>query len=150
MIHRAMLGSIERFLGILIEHLAGAFPVWLAPVQVTVLPITDRALDYSDQVAADLEAEGFRVEVDRRQEKIGFKIRSARLQRVPVMLVVGDREAEGGTVALRARVAGEQGTLTLAELIPRLHEAVHDHLQELPGGPAAIKDAEKGISDEKG
>ena len=131
MIHRAMLGSLERFIGILIEHLAGAFPVWLAPVQVVVLPITDRALAYCEGVAQQLQEQGFRAEVDRRQEKIGFKIRAAQLQKVPVMLVVGDREAEGGTVALRTRTGGDQGPLTLDELISRMHEAVEQRRQEL-------------------
>ena len=131
MIHRAMLGSLERFLGILIEHMAGAFPVWLAPVQVTVLPITDRALAYCGDVAGKLKEQGFRAEVDSRQEKIGFKIRAAQLQKVPVMLVVGDREAEDGTVALRTRAGGDQGPLTLDELIPRMHEAIRERRQEL-------------------
>ena len=131
MIHRAMLGSLERFMGILIEHVAGAFPVWLAPVQVVVLPITDRALAYCEGVVEQLEEQGFRAEVDRRQEKIGFKIRAAQLQKVPIMLVVGDREEEGGTVALRTRTGGDQGPLTLDELMPRIHEAVKQHRQEL-------------------
>jgi threonyl-tRNA synthetase len=144
MIHRAMLGSLERFLGILIEHLAGAFPVWLAPVQVAVLPITDRALAYCEEVAGRLDGSGFRTEVDRRQEKIGFKIRSARLQKVPVMLVVGDREAEAGTVALRTRAEGDQGPLTLDDLIPRMQEAVDRRWQELLPPAAAADHPEKG------
>lgn len=131
MIHRAMLGSLERFMGILIEHLAGAFPVWLAPVQVAVLPITDRAMAYCEGVVEQLQERGFRAEVDRRQEKIGFKIREAQLQKVPVMLVVGDREEQGGTVALRTRTGGDQGTLTLDELVTRMNEAIEQRWQEL-------------------
>jgi len=131
MVHRAMLGSIERFLGILIEHLAGAFPVWLAPVQVAILPVTDRVLEYSAQKQAALAAAGYRVTVDRRQEKIGFKIREAQLQKVPVMLVVGDREAEAETLSLRTRKGGDQGSLSLDELLRRLAEAVRSHSLEL-------------------
>ena len=90
MVHRVVLGSVERFIGVITEHFAGAFPVWLNPVQVKVLPITDRALEYADQIAKQLDAAGFRVEVDGRNEKIGKKIREAQLEKVPYMLVVGD------------------------------------------------------------
>jgi threonyl-tRNA synthetase len=100
-------------------------------VQVTVLPITDRALAYCEGVAGQLQEQGFRAEVDRRQEKIGFKIRAAQLQKVPVMLVVGDREVTDGTVALRTRAGGDQGPLTLDALVPRMHEAVKQRRQEL-------------------
>jgi threonyl-tRNA synthetase len=132
MIHRAMLGSIERFMGILIEHVAGAFPLWLAPVQIAILPITDRSLEYSEGVGDALRMAGFRVEIDSRTEKIGFKIREAQLQKTPVMLVLGDREAEAGNLALRTRRGGDQGAVTLEELLRRLHEAVENHLQEVP------------------
>ena len=115
MIHRVVLGSIERFIGVITEHFAGAFPTWLAPVQVKVLPITDRAAEYADQVAARLDALGYRVETDHRSEKIGFKIRQAQLEKVPYMLVVGDKEAEDGTVAVRTRAGGDQGAMSLAE-----------------------------------
>jgi threonyl-tRNA synthetase len=108
-IHRAIFGSFERFIAILIEHYAGAFPLWLAPVQVTVLPIADRHLPYAETVRAQLAAAGLRAEVDGRQEKIGYKIREAQLQKVPYMLVVGDRESAEGTVSVRTRAGGDQG-----------------------------------------
>jgi threonyl-tRNA synthetase len=108
-IHRAIFGSFERFTAILIEHYAGAFPLWLAPVQATILPIADRHLDYSRSVQARLQAAGLRVDLDDRQEKIGYKIREAQLQKVPYMLVVGDREAAEGTVSVRTRAGGDQG-----------------------------------------
>jgi threonyl-tRNA synthetase len=108
-IHRAIFGSIERFIAILVEHYAGAFPLWLAPVQVIVLPIADRHGDYARQVESRLAAAGLRVERDDRQEKINLKIREAQLQKVPYMLVVGDREAADGTVAVRRRTGGDLG-----------------------------------------
>jgi threonyl-tRNA synthetase len=108
-IHRAIFGSFERFIALLIEHFAGAWPLWLAPVQVVVLPISDRHLAYARSVRDRLEAAGLRVELDERQEKIGYKIREAQLQKVPYMLVTGDREAAEGTVSVRSRVAGDQG-----------------------------------------
>lgn len=115
MIHRALFGSIERFFGVLIEHYAGAFPLWLAPVQVTVLPITDRINDYAESVAAELSAKGFRVEVSTKSDKIGAKIRDAQMQKIPYMLVLGDKELEDGTVAVRERKAGDIGTMTIEE-----------------------------------
>ncbi len=114
MIHRALFGSIERFFGVLIEHYAGAFPLWLAPVQVAVLPITDRVNEYAMEVESQLRATGFRVEADTRSEKIGAKIRNAQLQKVPYMLVLGDQELENGTVAVRHRKQGDLGTMSLA------------------------------------
>jgi threonyl-tRNA synthetase len=108
-IHRAIFGSFERFIALLIEHFAGAFPLWLAPVQATILPIADRHLDYGRSVQGRLQAAGLRVELDDRQEKIGYKIREAQLQKVPYMLVVGDREAAEGTVSVRTRAGGDQG-----------------------------------------
>ena len=102
-IHRAIFGSFERFIALLIEHYAGAFPLWLAPVQAIVLPIADRHVDYARQVQRQLAAAGLRVEVDERQEKIGYKIREAQLQKIPYMLVIGDREAAEGAVAVRHR-----------------------------------------------
>ncbi len=131
MIHRAMLGSIERFMGILIEHLAGAFPIWLAPVQIAILPITDRVMDYGTRVKNALETAGYRVELDRRQEKIGFKIREAQLQKVPIMIILGDREAQSNRLSLRTRKEGDRGTVTLDELLQRIAKATEDHLQEL-------------------
>jgi threonyl-tRNA synthetase len=108
-IHRAIFGSIERFVAILIEHYAGAWPLWLAPVQAIVLPISDRHLDYARQVHTRLAAAGLRVELDERQEKIGYKIREAQLQKVPYMLVTGDREAADATVSVRSRSGGDLG-----------------------------------------
>ncbi len=113
MIHRVVLGSIERFIGVITEHFAGAFPVWLAPVQVKVLPVTDRAEGYAKEVAAKLEAQGFRCEVDERNEKIGKKIREATLEKVPFMLVVGDRDMENGTVSPRRRSGEDLGAMAL-------------------------------------
>ena len=113
MIHRVVLGSIERFIGVITEHFAGAFPVWLAPVQVKVLPVTDRAEEYAKEVAARLEAQGFRCEVDDRNEKIGKKIREATLEKVPFMLVVGDRDMENGTVSPRRRSGEDLGAMAL-------------------------------------
>ncbi|MBD0372683.1 MAG: threonine--tRNA ligase [Pyrinomonadaceae bacterium] len=115
MVHRALFGSIERFFGILIEQYAGAFPMWLAPVQVAVLPITDRVNDYAERVARELREAGLRVELNLKSEKIGAKIRDAQLQKVPFMLVLGDREMEQGMVAVRERSRGDIGTMMLAE-----------------------------------
>jgi threonyl-tRNA synthetase len=115
MIHRALFGSVERIFGVLIEHYAGAFPLWLAPVQVAVLPITDRVNEYAQAVAGELRAAGFRVEANVRGEKIGAKIRDAQMQKVPFMLVLGDREMEEGKVAVRERSRGDIGVMTLAE-----------------------------------
>src|SRR5712691_8519838 len=115
MIHRALFGSMERFFGVLIEHYAGAFPLWLAPVQVAVLPITDRINEYADQVGQELRAAGLRVEINLRSEKIGAKIRDAQLQKVPFMLVLGDREMEQAKVAVRERLQGDIGVMSLEE-----------------------------------
>jgi len=124
MIHRAPFGSLERLIGILIEHYAGAFPLWLAPVQVIVLPIADRHVPYAQQIRQRLEEEGFRVEVDARNEKTGFKVREAELQKIPYMLVVGDRDMANQTVSVRKRSAGDQGAMTLDAFIARLHEEI--------------------------
>lgn len=117
MIHRALFGSMERFFGVLIEHYAGAFPLWLAPLQVAVLPITDRVNEYAEQVASELRGRGFRVETNLRSEKIGAKIRDAQMQKVPFMLVLGDREQEQGQVAVRERVSGDIGVMALSQFI---------------------------------
>ncbi|MDQ7793830.1 MAG: threonine--tRNA ligase [bacterium] len=122
MIHRTVLGAMERFLGNLIEHYAGAFPFWLAPVQVKVLPITDRQVGYARQVAARLAAGGVRVEVDERTDKIGYKIRAAQMEKVPYMLVVGEREAAAGTVAVRHRTQGDLGPRPLEAFLAGLEE----------------------------
>ena len=128
MIHRVVLGSIERFIGVITEHFAGAFPAWLSPVQVSILPITDRTAQYADEVKALLEKAGFRVEVDHRNEKIGKKIREAQLKKVPYMLVLGDKEAEGATVAVRNRAGGDQGAMSLDEFINILREEVEQKI----------------------
>lgn len=116
-IHRAIFGSFERFIALLIEHYAGAFPLWLAPVQAMVVPIADRHLDYAESVASKLRADGLRVEVDARQEKMGYKIREAQLRKVPYMLVTGDREAEADAVAVRHRSEGDQGARSIDDFI---------------------------------
>src|SRR5580693_3500439 len=120
MVHRALYGSIERFFGILIEHYAGAFPVWLAPVQAIVLPITDRHLEYAQKVKDRLVAEGLRATLDDRSEKVNLKIRDAQLQKIPYMLVVGDREAEAGTVSVRNRKHGDQGAQSVDQFLANI------------------------------
>ena len=124
MIHRALLGSIERFIGVITEHFAGAFPAWLSPVQVKLLPVTDRAMDYAKNVAAQLDSQGFRVEVDGRNEKIGKKIREATLEKIPFMLVVGDRDMEAGTVSVRTRTGEDLGAMSLADFAAKLRQIV--------------------------
>ena len=136
-IHRAIFGSFERFIALLIEHFAGAFPLWLAPVQATVLPIADRHVEYAHQVADRLRANGLRVEVDERQEKIGFKIREAQLQKIPYMLVIGDREAAEGTVSVRNRVEGDVGSRKIEEFIDAALQEVRQktaHQEALKAG----------------
>ncbi len=124
MIHRALLGSIERFIGVITEHFAGAFPTWLSPVQVKVLPITDRTHEYSVQVREKLTAMGLRCELDDRSEKIGYKIREAQLEKIPYMLVLGDKEAESGQVAVRSRKTGETQVMSLEEFMEKIGEEV--------------------------
>ncbi len=124
MIHRALLGSIERFIGVITEHFAGAFPTWLNPVQVKMLPVTDRAADYAREIAAKLDTQGFRVEVDGRNEKIGKKIREAQLEKIPYMLVVGDRDMEAGTVSVRHRAEGDLGAMNLEQFSAMLRQVV--------------------------
>ena len=137
-IHRAIYGSFERFIAILIEHFAGAFPLWLAPVQAVVLPIADRHAPYAAQARARLSAAGFRVELDARQEKIGYKIREAQLQKVPFMLVVGDREAEERTISVRGRSDGDIGACSVADFISWARLEVESKgrqtVRELSGG----------------
>ena len=122
MIHRALFGSIERFFGVLIEHYAGAFPLWLAPVQVAVLPITDRINDYASEIADTLRSKGFRVELNSRSDKIGAKIRDAQLQKIPYMLILGDKEFEDRKVAVRDRKIGDLGAVSLDEFIAKIDE----------------------------
>lgn len=123
-IHRAPIGSFERMMGFLIEHYAGAFPLWLAPLQVAVIPIADRHMDYAQQVSQRLGEAGFRVELDRRRETLGYKIRYHQTQKVPYMLIIGDKEQEGGLVAVRSRDSGDLGQMTLEAFIGRLKEEV--------------------------
>ena len=120
MVHRALLGSVERFFGILIEHYAGAFPLWLAPVQVEICPVSEKVMDYAKHVHETLKNHGIRVHLDDRSEKLPAKIRDAQLQKIPYMLVVGPKEAEAGTVSLRHRSKGDQGAKPLAELVTAL------------------------------
>lgn len=124
MIHRVIFGSIERFIGILIEHFAGAFPAWLAPVQAIVIPITERHVPYALEIEKSLDEKGIRVEIDTRNEKIGYKIREAQNQKIPYMLVVGDKEADQGSVAVRHRSQGDLGAMLLAEFTDKLLEEI--------------------------
>ncbi len=131
MIHRVAFGSIERFIGILTEHYAGKFPLWLAPVQVSILPIADRHNEFCEKVKAALNAVGIRVEMDTRSEKIGFKIREATMQKVPYMLVIGDNEVESGKVSVRTRSGEDAGTMTIDELCAMLKKEVDDKVSKV-------------------
>lgn len=124
MIHRVAFGSIERFIGILIEHFAGAFPTWLAPVQVKVLPISDKYMDYAQKVFDTLEESGIRAEIDTRAEKIGYKIREAQMNKIPYMLVVGAKEEEEEVVAVRSRFAGDEGQMALETFIQNVKDEI--------------------------
>ncbi|MFQ9696705.1 MAG: threonine--tRNA ligase, partial [Zhenhengia sp.] len=136
MIHRVVLGSIERFIGVITEHFAGAFPTWLAPVQVKVLPISEKYHDYAAKVQDALEEAGLRVERDERAEKIGYKIREARMERVPYILVVGAQEEEEDKVAVRSRENGEEGQMDLQAFIQRITEEVQTKYNYLVGKQA--------------
>jgi threonyl-tRNA synthetase len=129
MIHRALLGSIERFFGILVEHYAGAFPTWLAPVQARILPITDKQRDYADSIVARLRSAGARAEVDGRNEKIGFKIREAEKAKIPYMVVVGDREMESGTVSVRGRSGANLGTMPVEGVVDLVNKDIAKAVQ---------------------
>ena len=131
MIHRVVLGSIERFIGVITEHFGGAFPTWLAPVQVKVMPITDRSRDYAQSVADTLSARGVRVECDFRNEKIGYKIREAQSKKIPYMLVIGDKEAENGTVSVRTRSGGDKGAVALDKFAADITEEIATRAREL-------------------
>ena len=124
MIHRTALGSIERFIGVITENYAGAFPLWLAPVQVKVIPITDRTKAAAEAIAAQLEDAGIRTETDTRSEKLGYKIREAQSQKIPYMLVIGDKEAEDGTVAVRTRKGGDEGTMSLEAFLSQVKQEI--------------------------
>ena len=127
-IHRTSIGCYERTLALLIEKYAGAFPTWLAPVQVKLLPIADRHQPYVFEVAKELEKYGLRVEVDDRSEKIGYKIREAQMEKVPFMLVAGDKEQEDGTVAVRARKEGDKGTMSIADFVALIREHIDNKI----------------------
>ena len=129
LIHRALFGSFERFIGIITEHFAGAFPVWLAPVQVKVLPISDNQKAYAEEVVARLAKEGFRVELDDRQEKIGYKIREAQLSKVPYMLILGEKEVEAGAVGVRARKEGDIGAMPIDDFVAKIKEEVENFVR---------------------
>lgn len=128
MIHRVAFGSIERFIGILIEHFAGAFPTWLSPVQVKVLPISDKYMDYAENVLAELKEAGIRAELDSRAEKIGYKIREAQMQKIPYMLVVGAKEEESGLVSVRSRFEGDEGQKPLGEFISSIENEIAEKI----------------------
>ena len=129
MLHRVIFGSIERFIGILIEHFAGAFPLWLAPVQIKILPIADAHVEYSNKVKAELEANGIRVEIDDRNEKIGYKIREAQLQKIPYMLIIGEKEVEANAVGVRSRKDGDIGQMKLDEFISKAKNEIENHIK---------------------
>ena len=133
MLHRALMGSLERFFGCLIEHYAGAFPLWLAPVQIILLPITDNHNEYTDKIAKELEESGIRVEKDLRNEKIGFKIREAQLQKIPYMIVLGDKEVETSTLSVRRRRSKETRTLDLKTFLNEVNEAVKNRTIDTEG-----------------
>jgi threonyl-tRNA synthetase len=126
MVHRALLGSIERFLGVLIEHYAGAFPIWLAPVQAVIIPISEKHHDYARQLMKRLAEAGLRVEVDDRNEKMGYKIRAGQTQKIPYMLVVGDKEVQSGTVSVRNRFLGDEGSQSLESFMEKIEGFIKD------------------------
>jgi threonyl-tRNA synthetase len=120
MVHRALFGSLERFIGTLIEHYKGAFPVWLSPVQAVVIPVSEKFSSYAESVFANLKDKGIRVECDKRNEKMGLKIREAQIQKIPYMLVVGGREEGAGAVSVRSRDRGDEGAMRIADFIERI------------------------------
>jgi threonyl-tRNA synthetase len=131
MVHRALLGSMERFFGVLIEHFSGAFPVWLSPVQTMVIPIADRHLEYAREVLNKLRAEGIRVELDERAERMNAKIRDAQKQKIPYMLVIGDNEMAAGQVSLRVRDGGQQNNILLSDFLARAKDLIAKRAAEL-------------------
>ena len=128
MIHRALFGSLERFFGILIEHFAGAFPVWLAPVQAKVIPITDKQHNFADEVSSPLRRQGFRVDCDKRPGSMGAKIKDARNERIQYMLVIGAQEEENKTVAVRSRREDQLGEMSIEEIAKKLHSDIDNKL----------------------
>ncbi len=146
MIHRAPFGSLERFLGILIEHFAGAFPLWLAPEQVRVLPISDKVAEYAQRVLDKLLGSGLRATLDHRPEKINAKIRDAQLEKIPVMLVVGAKEAEHEAVAYRDRTAGDLGAMPLSQAIARLKQENDERTMHVVASPPHPRPPRKAAS----
>ncbi len=122
MIHRVVFGSIERFIGILIEHYAGKFPLWLSPVQIKILSISEKYIDYAKEIEMTLQKEGLRCEMDGRAEKIGYKIRTAQTERIPYMLVIGEKEVKTNSVSVRRRDVGDLGNMQIEQLLKTLHE----------------------------
>jgi threonyl-tRNA synthetase len=148
MIHRAPFGSMERFMGILIEHFAGAFPLWLAPEQARIMPVSERFTEYGQRIENELRSHGFRVTGDYRPEKIGYKIREAQLEKIPYMLVVGEKEQSAGTVAVRDRVDGDLGPMTIAELVRRLTEEVNERrIRQVSTASAGLTDRDAQFAD---
>ena len=131
MIHRVAFGSIERFIGILIEHFAGAFPLWLSPVQAVVMPVSEKYADYAEKVTAELDAAGLRVKSDLRPEKIGYKIREAQLQKIPYMLIVGEKEVAADTVSVRSRSRGDLGAMAVGQFISDAKEEIRTKKQDI-------------------
>ena len=131
MVHRALFGSVERFFGVLIEHYAGAFPLWLAPVQIGLVPIAERHHEYARKIKAELDAAGLRVEIDDRNEKMNAKIRDFANQKTPYVLIMGDKEAEAGAVSVRTRGKGDQGSIPLADFLARAQELVKTNSMDL-------------------
>jgi threonyl-tRNA synthetase len=125
MVHRALLGSIERFMGVLIEHYAGAFPDWLAPIQVAVVPVSQNYFEYAQKIVSLLSDENIRVEFDKRNEKIGYKIRDWETQKVPYMLIVGEKEVNNSTVSVRKHKHGDQGEISIEEFISALKDSIN-------------------------
>jgi threonyl-tRNA synthetase len=126
MIHRVVYGAIERFMGVLIEHFAGQFPVWLAPQQIAVLPISERFNDYTRGLVKRVKKAGLRCEGDYRSEKIGYKIREARNERIPYLFIIGEKEAESGGVSVRSRHKGDEGAMSLEDILSRIQQEVRD------------------------
>ena len=124
MVHRALLGSLERFMGILIEHYGGAFPVWLAPVQAVVLPVSEKHHDYARKVEKILKEEGLRARADLRNEKLGYKIRDGQMKKIPFMLIVGDKEIEAETISVRVRFEGDKGSQSVQEFVQNVNYLV--------------------------
>jgi threonyl-tRNA synthetase len=126
MLHRAILGSLERFIGILIEQYSGTFPLWLSPVQVVVMNITDRQADFAKWVALELEKQGVRTKIDLRNEKIGFKIREHSMQRIPYLVILGDKEADNRLVSVRSQKGEDLGSLTIGDFVERVNKQISD------------------------